>query len=136
MEGSNEAKRVLLLQKKADKKDAKPEDVRKSYRALGVTACQQLQAKKASDVELLISDKVADQDDHLGIFENSLTLSNWENSHKKIPTEEEEKKASEKDDKEPEQDKDDRTKRVNKHIENIKVTTEDANIHSSESNKF
>lgn len=35
-------KRILLLQKSTDKIDAKPEDIRKSYRALGVTACQQL----------------------------------------------------------------------------------------------
>lgn len=80
--GQNDAlKRVLLLQRKTDKADAKEMDIRKSYRGLGVTACQQLQAKKASEVNLLVSDKVADKE-LLGIFENSLQLSNYENSHK------------------------------------------------------
>ena len=36
---SSELKRVLLLQKTEDKEDAKEEDIRKSYRGLGVTAC-------------------------------------------------------------------------------------------------
>lgn len=65
--GEGEYKRVLLLQKTEDKEDAKPEDIRKSYRSLGATACGALQAKKVNDVELLISDKVADAD-LLGIF--------------------------------------------------------------------
>lgn len=38
----NELKRVLLIQKAEDKSDAKPEDIRKSYRSLGVTACSAL----------------------------------------------------------------------------------------------
>lgn len=47
---NDKMKRVLLLQKSKDKKDAKPEDVKKSFRKLGVTACQSLQAKKVDDV--------------------------------------------------------------------------------------
>lgn len=59
IQGEKELKRVLLLQKGKAKKDAKPEDDRKSYRSLGVTACQQLQAKKASSAEILFSSQVA-----------------------------------------------------------------------------
>ena len=75
-------KRVLLLQKTVDKADAKEQDVRKSYRQLGATACVQLQEKKSSDVEIIVSEKVADKD-LLGVFEHSFILSNYENSHKK-----------------------------------------------------
>ena len=35
----SELKRVLLLQKTEDKEDAKEEEIKKSYRGLGVTAC-------------------------------------------------------------------------------------------------
>ena len=35
----NSAKRVLLLQKSADKEDAKPDKVAKAWRSLGATAC-------------------------------------------------------------------------------------------------
>tara|TARA_B110000285_G_C15081800_1_gene593916 strand:+ start:274 stop:555 length:282 start_codon:yes stop_codon:yes gene_type:complete len=75
-------KRVLLLQKSKDKKDAKPDDIKKSFRKLGVTACQSLQSKKVNDVQFLISSKVADKET-LGIFENSFYLSNYENSLKR-----------------------------------------------------
>ena len=128
----SELKRVLLLQKTEDKEDAKIEDIRKSYRGLGVTACAQLQAKKSSDVEILVSDKVAD-DKMLGIFENSLALSNYEFVFKRPHQEE----AKDGEDKEPKIDEDDRSKRVTKHIENITLTVENHDeIYNSDSSVF
>ena len=44
------SKRMLLVQKTKDEEGAKDEAIRKSYRALGVTACTALQAKKISEV--------------------------------------------------------------------------------------
>jgi hypothetical protein len=37
---SQDVRRVLLVQKSKDKKDAKIEDIRKSFRSMGVTTCQ------------------------------------------------------------------------------------------------
>ena len=116
----SELKRVLLIQKTEDKADAKAEDVRKSYRSLGVTACSALQGMKVNAVEILVSDTLSGDAELLGIFENSLALCNYENSHKR-PYQEKEKDA---DKKEAPVDEDDRAKRINKRIENISVTVE------------
>lgn len=75
------SKRMLLVQKSKDKEDAKDEDIKQSYRKLGTTACAALQQKKTTDVEFLVTSKVADPN-MLGIFENSFYLSNYENSLK------------------------------------------------------
>jgi leucyl aminopeptidase len=64
----------------------------------------------------------------LGIFENSLALTNYENSHKKQPEKE--------DNKEPEEDEDDRKARVSKRIESIRVHTEKQEVHDSKANNF
>jgi leucyl aminopeptidase len=82
---------------------------------------------------LLVSSKVVDKD-LLGIFENSLHLCNYENSHKK-PYEEPEKDESKEADEE-EEEKDPRTTRVNKKIDNINIVTEDKEAYESEHNKF
>jgi len=87
---SGQMQRVLLLQKSTDKDDAKEHDIRKGYRSLGATASAALQSKKLSDVEVLVSSKVAGN--HLGVFENSLSLANYEFVFKKQPDESEEKK--------------------------------------------
>ena len=73
--------------------------------------------------------------EHLGVFENSIALCNYENSHKKQPSKDDEKSEDKKDEEE-EEEKDPRTERINKHIESIKLTTEDAKLYSSDSNKF
>lgn len=73
--------RMLLVQKSKDKNDVKDDDVRKSYRKLGTTACASLQSKKTADVEFLVTSKVAESN-MLGIFENSFYLTNYENSLK------------------------------------------------------
>ena len=72
--------------------------------------------------------KVADKE-MLGIFEHSLILSNYENSHKKQPTEDEEEKEKE------EIDKDERTKRINKRIDNIEIVVKDE-VYNSEASVF
>lgn len=127
--GSAGMQRTLLIQKQEDKEDAKEEDIRKSYRGLGATVCGQLQAKKASDVEIIVSEKVANKD-LLGIFENSLILSNYENSHKKQPDAEEESEKEE-------VDKDERTKRVNKKIDNLQITVKaEEEVYNSKSSIF
>mmetsp|Transcript_9301 Transcript_9301/g.15672 ORF Transcript_9301/g.15672 Transcript_9301/m.15672 type:complete len:256 (+) Transcript_9301:346-1113(+) len=124
-------RRVLLIQKAADKKDAKPEEIKKSFRTMGVTACQQMQGKKASDVEFLVSSKVGSSE-LLGIFENSFHLTNYENSHKKQPSEEEQEKDKE----EEALDKDDRTKRINKKVDNFVVSTENTSVVEDQDYKF
>lgn len=55
----NSAKRVLLLQKTADKEDEKPDKVRKAWRSLGATACSALQGKKVDDVTVLLTAKAS-----------------------------------------------------------------------------
>lgn len=45
-------------------------------RGLGATAVAQLQAMKVSDVEVIASGKI--NADHLGVFYNSMHLSNYE----------------------------------------------------------
>jgi hypothetical protein len=45
--------RTLILQKSKDAKDAKHDDIRKSYRALGAKATAALQAMKTKEVEFL-----------------------------------------------------------------------------------
>ena len=72
---------------------------------------------KASDAELLVSTKVADKE-LLGVFQNSLHLANYENSHKRLTVPDQEKKE------EDEEDVDPRTKRINKKVENITISTE------------
>jgi len=68
--------------------------------------------------------------DLLGVFENSLILSNYENSHKKQPDAEEESDKVE-------VDKDERTKRVNKHIENVQITVKaEEEVYNSKSSVF
>lgn len=128
--GDSELQRVLLLQKSKDKSDAKPNDIRKSYRSLGVTACSSLQAKKVTDVEFLVSSKVADKD-LLGIFENSFYLSNYENNLKRPyqPDEEDDKK-------EKDEDEDPRSKRITKRVENYSITTEDPSLICNETVNF
>lgn len=127
----DQMRRILLLQKKADKTDAKPADIRKSFRTLGVTACQQLQAKKASDVKILVTKQVAADEDLLGVFENSFVLANFENSHKrpKQPNGDAEEKKDE-------VDKDARTERINKAIDSYEILTEDEKAAISEKVKF
>lgn len=117
----NSAKRVLLLQKTADKEDEKPEKVKKAWRSLGATACSALQGKKVDNVTLLMTAKASENPEHLGIFHNSLSLSNYENVFKKAPEDNE----SEAKDDEP---VDPRTKKVTKSISNIKVITESDNL--------
>ena len=107
-------KRVLLLQKSKDKPDAKPEDIKKSYRSLGVTACASLQSKKVDDVQFLVSKKVANE--NLGVFENSFMLSNYENIKKKFEAKEEENK---------DEDYDVRTEKVGKRIKSFTIETEE-----------
>ena len=125
--GSNsQMQRVLLLQKSKDKDDAKDSDIKKSYRSLGATACAALQAKKLNDVELLVSSKVSQS--NLGIFENSLHLSNYECVHKKAPENDETKEKDE--------DDDERTKKYLKKIDSIKVTTEDESHYEQADNEF
>ena len=79
----------------------------------------------------MISSQVADTE-LLGVFENSITLCNYENSYKRLPTKDDEDKKKNDD----EEEKDPRTERINKHIENIKITTEDTKVYESELNKF
>jgi leucyl aminopeptidase len=80
-------------------------------------------------VEIIVSEKVANKD-LLGIFENSLILSNYENSHKKqLDAEEESEKE--------EVDKDERTKRVNKKIDNLQITVKaEEEVYNSKSSIF
>lgn len=47
----------------------------KALRSLGATAVAQLQAMKAADVEIIASGKI--DAEHLGVFYNSLHLSNY-----------------------------------------------------------
>ena len=92
--------RVLVVQKKDVEHDKETsfkqesfDDEAHLYRKLGVTACQALQDKKLSDVELLYGA----ESEYLGVFENSLKLSNYENIFKKQPDEAEKKETEEKD---------------------------------------
>jgi leucyl aminopeptidase len=63
----------------------------------------------------MVSSSIADEE-LLGIFANSIHLSNYENCHKKQPEEDSNAKEDE--------DADPRTKRVTKKIENISITAE------------
>jgi hypothetical protein len=101
-----------LIQKSKDKADAKPQDIKKSYRSLGVTACGSLQAKKIQNVEFLVSKKVATE--NLGVFENSFRLSNYENIMKKFEAKDEEK----------EEDYDPRMEKVGKKLDSYTIETE------------
>jgi hypothetical protein len=71
-------------------------------------------------VEFLVSSKVANKD-HLGIFENSFYLANYENNLKRPYQDDDEKKEVDEDD-------DERVKRVTKKVDNYSITTEDPSL--------
>ena len=73
-------KRMLLVAKGEDKEDA---NVKKDWRSLGATTCGALQAKKVDKASVLLTQKASENQENLGIFANSLTLSNYENVFKK-----------------------------------------------------
>ena len=129
----DQLKRILVVQKAKTKDDAKPEDIRKAYRGLGVTMCQQLQGKKANDVEIFVSGKVACEE-NLGIFSNSLYLCNYENSLKRAPTEEE--RSEQLKEKEKDEDFDERGMKHSKKIDSFKINTEHKDAIDSDSFKF
>jgi len=68
----------------------------------------------------LISNKVADPD-HLGVFENSFHLTNYENFLKKEP----DAKDKAEDGKEKDKDHDPRKERVRKKVTKYTISTED-----------
>ena len=72
---------------------------------------------KSNDVEILVSNKVANKE-LLGVFQNSLHLSNYENNHKREKVAEKEKEKDP-DAEEFEEEKDPRIDRVKQKIENI-----------------
>ena len=104
--------RTLLIQKKGDKEDAKEDAIRGGYRSLGATACSALRAKKLSDVELLVTKKVSDSN-MLGIFANSVHLSNYEHTLKRQTRDEDEEEKKD----EGDEDEDTRGKRINKKVD-------------------
>jgi len=73
---------------------------------------------KVNDVEILVSDTLSGDAELLGIFENSLMLSNYENSHKRPYQEKDEEE------KETPVDQDNRSKRINKRVDNISIKVE------------
>jgi len=88
-------------------------DKAKAMRKLGALAVGQLQAKKASDVEVIASEGT--DKDLLGVFSNSFVLSNYEWSKKTAPEVEEKK----------EEDVDERTKRHSKKIDSFELSHEE-----------
>ena len=70
--------RTLLVAKK-------PDDKRASWRALGAIACTSFQARKVDNVSVLFTKEAAKDTDSLGVFLNSLRLSNYEHVFKKEP---------------------------------------------------
>lgn len=81
-------------------------------RGLGVIAVQELQAKKVDQVHFLISSKIDQQ--HLGVFYNSVHLSNYEFSEKcqeHLDDDQEEKK----------EEVDPRTKRILKKFASFEI---------------
>lgn len=121
-------KRILLVQKSTDAADAKEVAVRTSFRKLGTTACVALQSKKITDVEFLVTSKVAESK-MLPDFENSFYLSNYEN-HFKYKGDE----AAE--DENKDEDYDARTKRIDKKVENYTITCEDESVMKTEEAEF
>lgn len=106
---TKDARRCLLLHYKPDK-DNKHEQ---ALRSLGATAVSQLQAMKVSDVEVIASSKI--DAEHLGIFYNSMHLSNYEFTLR----------TDLKDDSESqEEEKDARSKRTKKTLDSITVSHE------------
>lgn len=106
---TKDARRCLLLHYKPDK-DNKHEQ---ALRSLGATAVSQLQAMKVSDVEVIASSKI--DAEHLGVFYNSMHLSNYEFTLK----------TDLKDESEPqEEEKDARCKRSKKTLDSITVSHE------------
>lgn len=123
--------RVVLLQKAKDAKDAKEEDIRKSYRAFGATAAQVLQAKKTKEVHFFTTPKI-EESMQMPFFENSFRLSNYEFSKKtvvddpekdkEIITESENKDSNKTIPIEVDEDKDERMKRVSKKIDAYSIS--------------
>ena len=79
-------KRCLLLQY-APKQDAKPIEQKSTMKSLANKAVTELQAKKCSNVEVLIASSINDQE-LLGIFLHSFYLTNYEYSFKTQPKKE------------------------------------------------
>eukprot|EP00347_Sterkiella_histriomuscorum_P020665 403336937 len=106
-------KRLLIVQHTQPKpqgdKPVKPEDVKAAVRQLAVKTVQELQSKKADDVQVIISEKI--EKDHLGIFANAFYLSNYEFTKKTVPPQKE-------DEKKDEEEVDERTKKYTKAITN------------------
>jgi leucyl aminopeptidase len=105
-------KRTLLLNFKPNKEKSGEVKHEKALRALGATAVSQLQAMKAADVEVIASGKI--NAEHLGIFANSMHLSNYEFTLKSDLKEEDSK----------EECHDQRTKRTKKTIDSITIAHE------------
>lgn len=100
-------------------------------RGLGAKAAQEFHSKKASDVEILVSEKINDKE-LLGIFANSFALSNYEFTHKTAPptNEEEDKKAME------DADYDPRTKKIYKKFDSVSIKSESTDVYSDSDVKF
>lgn len=81
-------------------------------RSLGATAVAQLQAMKVADVEVIASSKI--EPCHLGVFSNSMHLSNYEFTLK----------SDIKDDDAKDEDPDERTKRTKKSLDSIEISHE------------
>jgi leucyl aminopeptidase len=107
-------KRCLLLHYKPDKDKSGELKHEKAMRTLGATACAQLQAMKVSEVEIIASGKI--DAEHLGVFYNSLHLSNYEFTLRSDIKDEEDTK--------PEENPDERTKRTKKVIDVISLSHE------------
>jgi hypothetical protein len=94
--------------------DSADKDIKKHMRELGSLACQKLQAKKSSDVEILCSPKVSTE--HLGTFYNSFLLTNYEWTMKSNLEEKTEEKK--------EEQTDERLKRKSKIIDSVLMAHE------------
>jgi leucyl aminopeptidase len=107
-------RRTLIVQH-----DSTDKDIKKHMRELGSLTCQKLQAKKAADVEILCSSKVATE--NLGTFYNSFLLTNYEWTMKSNLEEKSEEKK--------EEQTDERLKRKSKVIDSI-VLAHENEMHS------
>ena len=74
----HDSRRTFLVAKK-------PDDKRESWRSLGAIACTSLQKRKVDNVTMLVTKIVAKDTDSLGVFFNSLRLSNYEHVFKMEP---------------------------------------------------
>jgi len=105
----------LLVAKNTDKDGETEQNVRKGWRSLGAAAFTALQSKKVGDVQVLVTKKAGEDSDALGVFMNSLSLSNY---HYTLKEESDEK------DTEEEKDADPRLKKSSKTIGEIKYKLE------------